>query len=153
MYSVVDRPTNATCDWERDPDTIYNQPSPLSFQTPKRSLSPEKIRQRKKETAYAKNKLNLHEILKDEELELLIEEVDDEIENEMRETEQATQYGTNVTSRCSDEMIRVKKEKAAEIRDKSILAAYTADEDIEDFRRQLKILSKEETENSESDDD
>ena len=42
------------------------------------------------------------------------------MEAEIKETEQATQYQTQLTSRCSEEIIKVKKEKAAEIRDKTI---------------------------------
>ena len=75
------------------------------------------------------------------------------MEAEIKETEQETRMQTMLTSRCSDELIIVKKAKAAVIRDKTIQAAYTADEDIEEFQKQLKIWSKEDTENTESDDD
>ena len=58
-----------------------------------------------------------------------------------------------MTTRQSDEILKVKKEKAALIRDETIQAAYTADEDIDEFRKMLKIWSKEDTEETESDED
>ena len=72
------------------------------------------------------------------------------MEAEIKETEQETRMQTQLTSRCSEELIKVKKAKAAVIRDKTIQAAYTADEDIEEFQRQLKIWSKQDTENTEN---
>ena len=55
------------------------------------------------------------------------------MEAEIKETEQETRMQTMLTSRCSEELMNVKKAKAAVIRDKTIQAAYTADEDIEEF--------------------
>ena len=42
MHSAFERPTNATVDFGRDPDTNYNQPTPVQLSS-KRSISPEKI--------------------------------------------------------------------------------------------------------------
>ena len=70
-----------------------------------------------------------------------------EAENENQEQE------TMLTSRQSEEIIKVKKEKAAMVRDKTIQAAYTAEEDIDEFRKMLKIWSKEDSENTGSDED
>ena len=73
MHSAEIKPSNATVDFGRDPDTVYNQPSPLQLRTPQRTLSPEKIQARKKEQAYLKDKINLNEIFTEEQFNSLLD--------------------------------------------------------------------------------